>query len=43
MTSGSEFMMGKLTRKAIIEAKALETLRFHTTTICVSPQYEVIL
>jgi len=43
MTSGSEIMMEKLTRKTIIEAKALEALRFHTSTTCVSPQYEVVL
>jgi len=43
MVSGSEYLMEILAHKAKIESKALGTLRFHASTICASPQYELVL
>jgi len=43
MVSGSEYLMEILAHKAKIESKALGALRFRASTICVSPQYEVVL
>ncbi len=41
--SGGEYLMEILARKAEIERKALGALRFRASTICASPQYEVVL
>jgi hypothetical protein len=42
MVSSGNFLMEKLARKAKIETKALETLRYVATTVSVSPQYEYV-